>query len=398
MAAVLVRPYTWHQPRYTQEASMDQGLAQGSVRVLHVLNELRASGAELMLHSAATEWKKHGVEAHLLAVAPTVGTFADRLRVAGYRVAHELDDPLWRLPARFRRRVAAGRYDVVHLHAERGSFWLGLAALSTGATVVRTVHNAFGFRGLLRVQRAVQRGVLRSAGVVHVCVGPSVADNERGTFGNPAEVVENWYDEMFVPPTLQQRAVARTELGLDDRDLVAVSVGNCSPVKRHEAVLEAMVHPDCPPHLKYVHVGEEVAARDERRLSERLGVADRVRFLGQTHPLAALHAADVFVMPSVYEGLSIAAVEALATGLPAVLTDAPGLRDLAEDNSAVTLIDITPGGFAKAIGQAARLSAGRHRDGVPRDVDAVRNRFGMGRGVAQYVDIYRRTWGPPRRS
>ncbi|WP_329318647.1 glycosyltransferase [Streptomyces sp. NBC_01262] len=363
------------------------------MRVLHVLNELRASGAEVMLRSAAAEWTKYGVEAHVLAVAPTVGAFADELRQVGYGVAHELDDPLWRLPARFRHRVGTGRYDVVHLHAERGSFWLGLAALSAGAAVVRTVHSAFGFRGFLRVRRAVQRGVLRAAGVVHVCVGPGVAANERGTFGNPAEVVENWYDEMFVPPTLHQRALARAALGLADGDLVAVSVGNCAPVKRHEAVLEAMAHPECPPSLVYLHVGEEVVARTERRLSEQLGVADRVRFLGQTHPLAALQAADVFVMPSAHEGLSIAAVEGLATGLPAVLADTPGLRDLAEGNSAVTLTDVTPERFAKAIGKVAVSSAERHRDGVPRDVDAVRNRFAMQRGVAQYAEIYQRTRG-----
>jgi glycosyltransferase involved in cell wall biosynthesis len=376
---------------------MNQGPALRPVRVLHVLNELRASGAEVMLHSAAAEWKKYGVEAHVLAVGPAIGAFADKLRLAGYGVAHEVDDPLWRLPARFRHRVGTGGYDVVHLHAERGSFWLGLAALSAGAAVVRTVHTAFGFHGLLRAQRAVQRAALRAAGVVHVCVGPSVADNERGTFGNPAEVVENWYDEMFVPPTLHQRALARAVLGLADGDLVAVSVGNCAPVKRHEAVLEAMAHPQCPPSLVYLHVGEEPAARTERRLSEQLGVADRVRFLGQTHPLAALQAADVFVMPSVHEGLSIAALEALATGLPAVLADTPGLRDLAEDNSAVMLTDVTPEHFAKAIGRAARSSAERHRDGFPRDADVVRNRFGMGRGVAQYVEIYQRTRGSQRR-
>ena len=367
---------------------MDQGPALRPVRVLHVLNELRASGAEVMLRSAAAEWTKYGVEAHVLAVAPTVGAFADELRLAGYGVAHELDDPLWRLPARFRHRVGTGEYDVVHLHAERGSFWLGLAALSAGAAVVRTVHSAFGFRGLLRVRRAVQRGVLRTAGVVHVCVGPGVAANERATFGNPAEVVENWYDETFVPPTPRQRALARAALGLADGDLVAVSVGNCAPVKRHEAVLEAMAHPECPPNLVYLHVGEEVAARTERRLSEQLGVADRVRFLGRTHPLAALRAADVFVMPSAYEGLSIAAIEALATGLPAVLADVPGLRDVAGVSPAVLLTDVAPEHLVAAIRGAGRSLARSRADSE--EVTAVRDRFGVARGVASYARIYRR--------
>lgn len=368
---------------------MDPRPVPRPVRVLHVLNELRPSGAEVMLRSAAAQWEVHGIEADVLAVAPTPGVFAEDLRSAGYGVLHD-GAPLRRVPARLRHLVATGRYDVVHLHAERGNFYFALAALSAGAAVVRTVHGIFGFQGLLRAERTLQRLILSRVGVLHVCVGSSTADNERRRFGNPSEIVENWYDGSFRPPTPQERVRARTALGLDHRDMVAVSVGNCAPVKRHEAILEAMAHPAGPPHLVYLHVGEEDVECSERGLAARLGVADRVRFLGRGHPLTALHAADVFVMPSVREGLGLAAVEALATGLPAVLADAPGLRDVAGASPAASLTDVAPEHLAAAISSAARPPLGV-RAGAGGESRTLQDRFGMPRGVARYAEVYQRT-------
>ena len=63
-------------------------------------------------------------------------------------------------------------------------------------------------------------------------------------------------------------------------------------------------------------------------LAQQVGVSDRIQFLGQRDPLPSLHAADAFVMNSLYEGQGISAIEALAAGLPAVLSDVDGLRNL----------------------------------------------------------------------
>lgn len=352
------------------------------LRVLHVLNELRASGAEVMLRSAADRWKEHGIESHILAVAPAIGPLARDLRAVGYRVAHLPDSPLQRVPFRLRRHVRAGGFGVVHLHAERGNFWFALAALSAGAAVVRTVHSVFQFHGPLRAERSVQRRVLTALGSAHVAVSGAVAENELSCFGNTAQVVENWYDSAFSPPSPQERARARADLGFDERHLVAVSVGNCSSVKRHDVILKAMVHPMSPVDLMYLHVGQEDEAHSERCLADRLGVAKRTRFLGLDHPLKALHAADVFVMPSSREGAGIAAIEALATGLPAILANVPGLRDLATAGPAVTLTEATPEAFARALAVAGRGEHIRGAPGVPGD------RFGLARGVEMYTAIY----------
>ena len=152
-----------------------------------------------------------------------------------------------------------------------------------------------------------------------------------------------------------------------------------------------MAHPDSPPHLVYLHVGEEEETRGEQRLAAQLGIADRTHFLGRRHPLQALHAADVFVMPSVYEGLGIAAVEALATGLPVVLADVPGLRDMARISPAALLTDTTPQDLLAAIVGAAGST--KRSSWASPHVAALRAQFGMARGVAHYARLYHQLAG-----
>jgi glycosyltransferase involved in cell wall biosynthesis len=218
-----------------------------------------------------------------------------------------------------------------------------------------------------------------------------VADNEKRRFGNPSQVIENWCSNEFTPPTKHQRDQARQALKLHDHDFVVVSVGNCGPVKRHEAILEAVAHISGLQDLVYLHVGDEDGTGKERRLAEELGISHQVRFLGHRHPLQALHAADVFVMTSAYEGLGLAAVEALMTGLPLVLADVPGLRDVAGASPAAWLTDTRPAQLSAAIQRAAHFCKSGPPLGAARSFG---DRFGLQRGVADYAEIYHRLVRP----
>jgi GT2 family glycosyltransferase/glycosyltransferase involved in cell wall biosynthesis len=360
------------------------------LRVLHVFNALRHSGGEVMLRVASDLWAEHGVECEIVAVADVVGPYARTLEDAGYRI-HQISPLAPRLLASFPRLLRAVKPDVVHLHVERANFWLALEALGSGARVVQTVHNCFPFSGALRMERTIQRRVLSNLGVDYAAVGPSVGLNEWRIFHNPTEIIWNWCDlETFSQTTDADRDAARGALGLHADDQVLVSVGNCSPVKNHESVLRAMATASIPSNVVYLHVGDDSgeAGAAERRLAASLGVGDRARFLGTTEDVwRVLHAADLFVMPSHYEGLSISAVEAVATGTPMLVTPVPGLRDIAASSSAIDTVEAEP----VALSEAIALCLGRKdRDQGSRDLRATAERwFSPARGVAQYADLYR---------
>lgn len=361
------------------------------MKVLHVLNELKPSGAETMLRSAAPYWKKHGVSCEILATGAVEGEFAENLRTAGYPVHHL---PRRRSPAYFidfRRFVRKGGYSLVHQHADRSSYWFGLAALSAGARLVRTMHTNFSFDGALRWRRALQRRHLQSLGARFVAIAPGVQMNEQDRFGITSELVWNWIDtDRFRPASSDERMAARARWGFTDQNLVLLSLGNCAKVKNHGAIIEALAHTRDLDGIRYLHVGMEDEARSERQLAEQLGVADRIEFCGwMPDAREALAAADLYVMPSLYEGFSIAALEALSVGLPALLAHVKGLRDLEPLFPGLFYAAPEPEALAQALRAFSGLTSKERANISSHYAEVVRQKFGVARGVSEYCNIYR---------
>ena len=298
-----------------------------SLKVLHVLDVLRPSGAETCLRVAGSMWGAEGISCDVLATGDELGPYAVQLREAGYRTGHLPLDDMRRFLRSFPRLVRSEGYDVVHIHVERANFHIALLSMWAGARVVQHVHNVFDFEGALRLERTVQRRIARALGVPFLGVSQDVVDNERTRYGIEAEVFLNWADiDRYRPPSDRQRAAARQALGLDEDAFVLASVANCHDFKNHDVVVRALAR--LPRDVVWLHVGAGSLLAQEQELAQQVGVWDRIQFLGQRDPLPSLHAADAFVMNSLYEGQGISAIEALAAGLPAVLSDVDGLRNL----------------------------------------------------------------------
>jgi glycosyltransferase involved in cell wall biosynthesis len=365
---------------------------KSTLRVLHVFGALQPSGGETMFCIAAPLFAAEGVEAEIVSTGSELGTYAPQLAQAGYKLHHV---PFSKTPAFFIdlfRLMRNGRYDVFHLHTERANFWIGLVALALQPRrVLQTVHSSFEFSGNLRLRRKVQRQILKALGLVSVAISPSVEKTERERFNISTRLIPNWYDSnRFTAPTESERQQAREALGIGADETVIVTVGNCSAIKNHTALLEALAQ--IPPLSRplYLHVGIEEHEQPERKLAQELGIAERVRFLGALRDVRpALFAADIFVMPSLVEGFGIAAVEALATGLPALFSDVNGLRDFREVYD--DLCYAKPDAFSIKIALEKLLAESSElRRARARKYPAISPRlYGIARGVVGYVEIYR---------
>lgn len=288
--------------------------------------------------------------------------------------------------------MQAGRYDVIHLHVEAANFWYGLIARSVRPPVVlRTVHNAFAFTGNLQWRRGIQRRLLHRLGVKHVSISASVRDTEMRHYQLPTTLVWNWYDSMrFAPTSPEARLAARAGFGLSEQDFVIASIGNCSQVKNHTAIIRAMAMLPAEQRPVYLHAGIEESGEPERELARQLGIADRIRFLGGVRDvLPLLQAADAYVMPSIYEGFGIAAIEALATGLPALFSDVAGLRDFRTDFPHLVYTGTDTEEVAAGLQTLMHLPATDKHDIQQRYPAIARQRFGMERGAREYLALYR---------
>ncbi len=226
------------------------------------------------------------------------------------------------------------RVDVLHV---RGLTMLVDAVVAAEwAGHVPTVSSFHGFEDAdASITHGIRRKVLREALLrcrLRWAVSRSAADAAcRGFYLHPDafDVVENGVDtDVFAPAA--DRAALRTRLGIPAEAFVLLSVGNIKPVKGHDTLIEAMSRIECRGSIVAL-VGEDHShGAISRRIAER-GLSGVVRCVGSTDDVLPWYqAADAFVLPSRFEGLSNALLEAMSCGLAVAATAVGGNRDVVE--------------------------------------------------------------------
>ncbi len=267
--------------------------------------------------------------------------------------------------------LAAHDADLVHLHAGIG--WEGhagaQAAARAGVPVLRTEHLPY----LLTDpdQQAAYRDAVAGVDLV-VCV----SDGARASYeaaGVPAaklRVVRNGIDAPAVPG----RAEARARLGFDGEPLV-LTVGRFTRQKGYDVLLDAVPAVlDHVPAARFLWAGDGLLWGEMRRAVAERGLAEHVLLLGRRGDVPDLMAAaDLFVLPSRFEGLPLVVLEAFAAGLPTVATRVVGTEEAVRSGETGRLVPPErPAALAVAIVSTLLdpAEADGHAEAGRRDFDA----------------------------
>ncbi|WP_455380311.1 glycosyltransferase family 4 protein [Acidihalobacter prosperus] len=170
---------------------------------------------------------------------------------------------------------------------------------------------------------------------VVVCNSMMVRDEINACFGFPKERIEviyNAVDTLRFTPGIhkQHRKIIRDRLGLLDSDLVYLFVGSGFARKGLAACIKALA--SLPEHCHLVVVGKDRATSRYQRMSRKLGVDIRVHFAGpQSDTTPYYGMADIFVFPTLYDPFPNVVLEALACGLPVLISDSCGAVDIIRD-------------------------------------------------------------------
>jgi sugar transferase (PEP-CTERM/EpsH1 system associated) len=223
---------------------------------------------------------------------------------------------------RLARLLAQLKPHVLHTHNPQAALHGGIAArLARVPAVVHTKHGRDYIErpALAWASRLASRWTSRVVAVSEDAA--SVAREIEGVPARSVRVIHNGIDtDLFaVHPPRPARAPRR-----------AVTVGRLSPIKDHATLLHAVRRVvDAAPTFQMDIVGDGPARPELEALRESLGLRGNVHFHGYQAQVAGfLAAADIFVLSSISEGVSIALLEAMASGLPAVATDVGGNREV----------------------------------------------------------------------
>jgi len=312
-----------------------------------------------MYANAAPLFGEKGFKMTAVSTGKTRGNFVHRFEEAGIDIIHRPLSLGYKSPfvlLRYFRQmykyIKKERVDVVHIHRPDIFWYYAVCAFLAGKKTIVTPHNVFKNRKITWPKAYLERMTARRFfKTTFQTIGESVYNNELIYYKNPSIKINNWYDaSRFFPPHENERTSVRAELGIHPDEFVIISVGSCSPVKNHADILTALpiVQKNMP--CLYLHLGSGSSEEEEKKKAITTGQQTHVRFLGnQMDVRKYLVAADIFIMPSRFEGLSIAAIEAMACGLPGILYNAPGLVDLIKNNDNGFLINPSPELMAEKI-------------------------------------------------
>jgi glycosyltransferase involved in cell wall biosynthesis len=296
--------------------------------------------------------------------------------------------------ARLGRFIERWRPDIVNPHLFRSTAVAAPVARWHGVrAVVETYHGREGWRrGSFVVDRVVAR-LLDRVIAVSEAARTFLIDGK----GYPADrvvVVPNGRDLSVFTPGLHREA-ARKALDADPSVPIVGVVGRLEAQKGHAYLLDAW--PGVVrefPDARLVVVGEgELRRRLTRQAAER-GVADRVVFLGfRSDVPRLLDAMDVLVLPSLYEGMPLTAIEASAMTLPVIATSVDGTPEVVQDGVTGWLVPpADPAALTRALVQALgdrERAAALGRAGRAH----VLQKFTVTRHVAETARVYRTVLG-----
>jgi glycosyltransferase involved in cell wall biosynthesis len=326
------------------------------------------------------------------------------LRARGYEVVSlGLDikrTSTWRIAGAVRRRLKADRPDILHTHLYHPNLYGRLGALGLGLPgVVAAVHNSYS---RVKFHRRLWNFLLARA-TDRVLVGSAqVWQDVRRYDRVPASrlLLMPYGIPLAELKVCLSRQEARERLGLSAGDLVLGAVGRLEEQKGHGHLLAAL--PELQgriPGLVVLIVGEGREEENLKRQVRELKLPGTVRFLGTRRDLPEIfRALDIFVHPSLWEGLPLALLKAMGAGLPVVATRVSGSREAVENGVNGCLVD--PGdheALARAILELHRHPEARQRLGEAA-LRTVIERYSLEAMLQKLEELYLDLWRRGNRS
>jgi len=341
------------------------------IHVVHVIESLGPGGAERLLYTNLKHFDPQRVRSTVITVYPHNTHWVEPVKELGVPVV-SLDcrstRDILKGVSRLRAWLRANRPDLVHSHLWAANVISRIAGRMTGVPVVSSVHNpdhepqawSDGADVSLITRHAVKaldRWTAKFGSTRMVAVSDYVRKSAGRDLHFPLQSIDlvyNPFDVDLMKAPVKDRGELLRELGLPVESQILLNVARVSPQKGLLYAVRAL--PAILKQYPQVHLLSVGATSDPRwtaelkREAESLGVADHFHMLGaQANVVDFLRACDIFVFPSLYEGLGIALIEAMAAGCVCVATNTGPIPEVVQDGKDGVLV---PSADAEALARA----------------------------------------------
>lgn len=365
------------------------------IHIAHIVTSFDIGGLENGIVNLLNYMNRDVFDFSVCAFGNTVGASKERIRRQDVRY-HTLDKREGndvRLPFRLANVLKSQGTTIVHTHSW-GTYIEGLVA----AKLSRSPFMVHGEHGTILFDRFRRKQAFRLAASrtdQFLTVSQELADvlvEQVGIREHKVQAIINGVDTAKFQPDGAARSLLRGQMGLNHGDVLVGSVGRLVPIKDYPSLLNAFARVmRKEPNVHGALIGDGPQRNELEQQAISSGLASRFHFLGERNDIPAwLNALDVFVLPSIHEGISNTILEAMATGLPIVATRVGGNPEIVCDEGNGFLVPSQdPGKLAHALTILAENEETRHQF-AEASLRRAQEHFSLQRMVDEYEALYLR--------
>ncbi len=303
------------------------------MKVLHIINSLGTGGAEKLILDALPIMKKNGIDVDLYLLKSGEFPFEKSLRNSKFKIQNSKLSSVYNPFHIFKIITLLKKYNVVHVHLFPAFYWVALAKfISFSKTkLIFTEHNTTNRRVDKWYFKSFDSFIYKRYSKI-VSISEKVNDMLVDKMKiDPAKIVliKNGINLETIKNALP---ISRNKIhqSLNDNNKIIIQISRFQPQKDQKTLIKAMKV--LPENVFLILVGDGELKSECQELSNQLNLNHRIYFLGVRMDVPSLlKTADIVVLSSHYEGLSLASIEALASGKPFVASKVPGLTEVVEN-------------------------------------------------------------------
>lgn len=355
-------------------------------RVMLVVQSLRVGGAETMVEALANALVRNGCFVRVVALQAEESIISVRLRESGVPLTMMGKRPGVDLSliGRLAREMELFNPSVVHSHLPILHYVVPSANRAGVPILVHTLHNIASRETRSHIKAAFNGRCYRSGRVIPVALSEI----------NRQSIVERYHlkvaDIPIVPNGIDLSRYRRRSSYSIGEAFEVVNIARFEEAKNHAAIVEAVEILEQRGIKARFHLyGTGSLQQRTADMAKAKGLSDAIVFHGVTDDVpAALASADAFVLPSLYEGMPMVLIEAMASGLPIIASKVGGIPDMVADGVSALLCEPRSDSIADGLERLATEEALRMRLG---SAAAERSRlFGSDAMASRYLSVYAR--------
>jgi len=298
------------------------------MRVLHVINNLATGGAEKLVTDTVPLYNNRGIQTDVLLLNGAQTPFLERLKASGCTVYNLGIGSIYNPLLTFKIIPYLKRYDVVHVHLFPAQYWVAAAKRLSLSKVklVYTEHNTSSRRMRKMAFRVIDPVIYRSYKKI-VCIAHDVLVSLKSHINIPDDKIVLIHNGVDIQKIQDARSLPKADFFSGDNVQLLLQVSSFQGAKDQPTLIRALQH--LPETIKLMLAGDGYRKEECTALAKELGLSHRVLFLGIRMDIPQLlKTADIVVLSSKYEGLSLSSIEGMAAGKPFIASDVPGLTDI----------------------------------------------------------------------